>query len=1414
MKFKRPVSLLLALLLSGSLIVTPGTAAASASGQEDTETAVALPAAVSAVDMVSGNEITQEVLAAVTGASEGQEGAVSERDAFIADVYALETNAGTVYTGKPYGLNREIEALRDRYERLSEGDKLSMEVAEAYEALNSVTVGVGLETGIVRFINAALSLIERIDNGLSIETEDCQELAAMVSERYEALTEEQMEDPEVVDAWNRLCGLLGQGSQNIASTDYSVALEWVTAGTDSGGIRTFDGTVSNSLSLQAKLNITVNGTVDARSISIRVPNTLSTGRIAAKNAKLSQSLSSYSGVSITKSSSYVTITNTSTSGIHVSIPLVYSFETFATVSNKTFDLYVDVSDGTQTVRKTLQWKLRTTYNIGNIRCYSPGIISMGGLYNSDKHLASYRGDVAACFGLSADDFDFEHYVYDVLVLASDASGNQPYNLDITITPGASTAVSGRYYGWEGEIVSARVTNSMNKNGLLKTGTSQKTIGGHVYNSYTYRYKSMRVDSSYVYNNDVLYRGEYFHFLIRYPKDRRIVYNNSTDTFVAGSTNIRLYSDWSAVSTGVDDGTSFSFSKKNEVLYTGLYEITSYTGSIYTILGKSGSARMVYNNTNMNTESLTMNSIPMGITTLNISSSLLLPVEWYDFTVINTARPGYKIGQNNKTYRVECLIDSVMANDLRNTVMKLDDSNIRIRKCTIQLMDSFESTADLVNTGYNDGVEINSVSMPLPDAWKDRVVSVYGNVVGGGYDDWVLLKSIPYEDVWGDVARNWGYGTGKKYNLDSLLENNRVSRLKFVADSENLFQLSVNYQVEISILDNSFRSFMNTVKSKNDAYVDFIGYPGMVAYSDGNTPDLVCSRSSVAGVTGTPFRTWEASHPYAGYSSSKFPYRVRSAFRLGQSPFAKDMFAVRGLFGAGNSTIGSYSNTAINSYRLQTSGKNISAVGYSLFSCLLHSSADTKVVDVRENLGKYVKGFDASYMRFYVLLPENLTYQSNSSHRFAYIPYPSKFNQVYGGFNYTLPLESNTLDSLQASFSSKLNGNNVTTGNKGFNIQGLGGLSSADVYNDPDVLVIGGREVLVFDTSKYPNSAYNVRGMSAGGFYSASGLIMPSGISWYGDFLGFSVVPKDGKPLPSGLYDVKIACQYMDENGNPIDLSDIMGTSYSSLEEAFPGTNWGALNEETRCNSSILATSDQFVNLDSSMATTVSTRVNGGSEYELAAAGDSYVYDLTYTCATGTSKNVVLFDSVENYSRSNGSSAWSGTLQSIDLNGNTCSVWVKTTGIDINDYQTRKVNASLLSSLGWTRVTNVSTYNWSKVKAIAFDFGTRVFDASDINKASATVHLHMKAPDEIKGALDSDSNYTAWNECGFYDSHSANGAGFAISNAAKVYLHEEAWWAMLPVTGGGGVGTYLATGTVLLSAGVLLFWLRKWQKSRT
>ena len=186
-----------------------------------------------------------------------------------------------------------------------------------------------------------------------------------------------------------------------------------------------------------------------------------------------------------------------------------------------------------------------------------------------------------------------------------------------------------------------------------------------------------------------------------------------------------------------------------------------------------------------------------------------------------------------------------------------------------------------------------------------------------------------------------------------------------------------------------------------------------------------------------------------------------------------------------------------------------------------------------------------------------------------------------------------------------------------------------------------------------------------------------------------------------------------------------------------------------------STSDYFVRDQCTILTTVTNNVQS-SGLQLAAqgsdnefwnrtatthAGDPYSYRLTYAQMAETSKNVVLFDSLEDIS----GNAWTGKLGSLDLSDAkaknlSVKVYGNAKNIDSIKYVQDNIAADDLSAGydGWTLLTECSPADpdsyqiagssLANVKSVAFDFGGQEFAKDQPGKPSVVqIYLGMKAP---------------------------------------------------------------------------------------
>lgn len=196
--------------------------------------------------------------------------------------------------------------------------------------------------------------------------------------------------------------------------------------------------------------------------------------------------------------------------------------------------------------------------------------------------------------------------------------------------------------------------------------------------------------------------------------------------------------------------------------------------------------------------------------------------------------------------------------------------------------------------------------------------------------------------------------------------------------------------------------------------------------------------------------------------------------------------------------------------------------------------------------------------------------------------------------------------------------------------------------------------------------------------------------------------------------------------------------------------------------------------ESAYSVSSGTTINGNYSYELRYANNY---------SGGSSKNIILFDSLENYNPDSSSidssgSDWRGTLKSIDVSQ------IKKKGADVKIYVSKKEGldpetSKDLSDTGiWSEVTDDT--DLSDAKAVAMDCRKNT-DGKDFvlgEGDSIVAHLYMKAP---ASAPESEGNLPyAYNNV--YMQNSLFDPENSDDNGTEYFIHQDYTKTSLTVTG--------------------------------
>lgn len=198
------------------------------------------------------------------------------------------------------------------------------------------------------------------------------------------------------------------------------------------------------------------------------------------------------------------------------------------------------------------------------------------------------------------------------------------------------------------------------------------------------------------------------------------------------------------------------------------------------------------------------------------------------------------------------------------------------------------------------------------------------------------------------------------------------------------------------------------------------------------------------------------------------------------------------------------------------------------------------------------------------------------------------------------------------------------------------------------------------------------------------------------------------------------------------------------------------NPEGTKNQFLYAVKTLDVNANITASMSLSKSVKGPSSTDwtdgqdgsvVVSEGDSYQYRLRLGSSKGSStSDIVLYDSIENYSPANGKKQWHGTLSSVDTSqpeslGVAPVVYYSTTpNLDLS----QDANRDLTNTAVWSAT---APSDLSKVTAVAVDC-RKATDGSDFSLGagkSMSVILHMKAPTGTAFKQAYNSNAHAYNQ---------------------------------------------------------------------
>lgn len=1179
-----------------------------------------------------------------------------------------------------------------------------------------------------------------------------------------------------------------------SADDIDMNLIWA-SGVNENGIQTFSYDTGVSTSIGPVISVSVAGYIPAGNFRIRVPRYLESGRIDDDNVKAEFNksfLGSNWTASLSPDSNSYIVTNKGrlSGGQNYSLSLNYTFTLNKTQSDKVWTIDVELMDDNNSVIKTLTTKGRIRTSIQALFRYvidsytDPESTGISFVTSNDYRIKKLFGDVVLD----------PNYIYDIVTGTTLTSGTQEISYDksyVLFTPGkypkstdkpASTGGYYRYDGWGGELVAASViannassAHNSDKSSVIKIPMSSiKTVSNPDYyvpavtnNTAWHWFKDVPRGSKWnTYKIPLTLLQERFSdqynihtwYLVRFKKDSSVTGGASG---FYNSARISVNCQQSYYVIGKDN--SCSVASDTRVCYRGTFDDVYYEGNIYATSAE-----------------LTSGTYNMGLSTL-LNGSDVTAVFSHDYYCANVNRTNYN-ESSAEPYKLDCIFDNLVLNvDGVNLHLKEDDYTIK--SVSVEVTDNYGSFSRDSDGGYYPNWEKTDLLSGKEDDFSD----VYYGTVHDSQNEWYKVP-VSYK-IYPD-------GYIQSVNLENVADSS-ITRVKVSYPySQHMTRIRIVANV---VIHGSSPRIRNLVKGVNENSLGVItGWNSLLGFTPNGSIDLKCSYSDVDTnlLTGKVIRDWQKQYPYSGYSSMVFPY---SNFARGEMHYEK-AYAVgvlaHALFDVSDTIVGGGSILESTVYSRRFKGDNIKTVTTMVDLGITDGRYRTSIeedctrdvqdwYDSIENKDDSPYGF--SYQRYYIYLPEGADIDKSSitfigSGIYNLKPKPPKvsyadvYNTSICGFEDLFKLQRPLSDSGQP-----------ILGNTSW-----GAITYKSIRNY-EVIDINSRKLVIVDRVCDTGR----RGFEVGRYYWSNSLYFVC----MGCPVSFKYTMSGDDSFPTGLHDVLIATQLLNSKGEPYDLSAFSGNVYSCLNDAFPTANLDSYIDSFE-GKTFIAITDHFSNRNNNVASHSQVYVNNNSKVDIML-GDEYSYSLKYTAFDNTTTNVVLFDSIENTLHDGTKSEWRGTISGVNLNNTGATLWVNANSIDIWAYKNGKADRSWLTAArGWTRVTNVNTYTgWDKVKSIAVDFGSKVFDSKNVNSCNAVVDIYMTSPKNT----DLSGKINTYNELVFYDYHPTTRVGLTtIANNVMVTMDAGiSGNDVLPETGGMGVNKLVLAGLITLYLGCIV-----------
>ena len=1075
----------------------------------------------------------------------------------------------------------------------------------------------------------------------------------------------------------------------------------------------------------------------------------------------------------------------------------YVFDCWNVISDAEFTVpYTTQKNGGRGISGELRGKIHTGHDV-KIGMYETDSTSGDSLYSfsgfggTDKktaYIQKWNSMYETYFGLKEKDFDSAKYVYDIAPFLVSPEGQQPYDISGTLTPDQGGEVLSGVYMMDSR---SRPDDLCLKSSDPASGFTITTEG-----NFTILNDKLMLDSRYavVTGNlaDTVDSKAYtLYFLVRYPK------TSITDE----NGYIELNASLSLTHAGIDSNEVKTAGPQTACLYAGNKDVDT---KIYW-------ASYVSNKVVSST----------GLTSLKKGSTAALDFA-ADFFCLNQARSDFD-EDSNRTYRLEAIIDLSYLDD--GSKKQLGEGDYRFTSYGFSLIDADGSWSQDWNGGSGGWAGTPNVGwgedkFNAPGSCGN--IEIYGSTSLTDNSDgaWTLINTVNGSEVWA-INKDRGIEAKKTYKIES--DKNYV-RLKVVYDSRMTTALRVGYQMELK------PDGQNKLKDTTSDSLNLVTWFNYLAYTADGTRDPAMSYGRFpvsdgggwdAETAGTieSARQHDADYPYPGYESAGLGpwdpgYSLRNFAKaeLKSGADVAGMIVTQSLYDSAGTLVGdptSIDPVTNSSFSLQKEVINASEVVYSISGVLTNGASSLE--DMRAYIyGKEGEGGvpeDSPYrslkMRYYVLLPEGLTLNTNPDNgetdengapKYHFwtegtTPYLSANSAFYSG-NSSKVVQSGQTD-IPVSDARLESWQRVSANGSLSEMYWVaGGAVTHDIGRSGGQLVVFERTL----GNWVDYERFNMWGTSETYFW--------------GRGLSFSVVPTNGVgSLRPESYEAKFWCQFLDENDNPISLNDFAKKEANSAElDAATGT--------TNDPDTLLYIPIDFHNSadrGGSKGELTSTVEEGSllGTYEdapVVALNGTYQYQLTYTVEDegASTSDVVLWCNVEEYTAKQ--SAWHGVVTGVMLpEGLNTAVYVRKDTFDFGAYL-KDADKNWLSTDGWTKIDPQTYQGWSSVKAIAFSFEEKTFVVKD----EASVFINMTAPG-IDGitAKAGEMYYPTYNE-------------YLVTNTAQMQEDRAQGRYQvgpttiyckigfeLPSTGGAGTAIVYAAGTTfILTAGCLMYQIRR------